>query len=111
MSKIAKISVIFGCISIAAFFLIVIEFIPLITRLLIGIRLPPEIHVLPENIIGGALVLIYYFGGWIFPSIGFILGIIGFFKPSAKKISLLGIGLSIIGLIGYIYIFWLLMPR
>jgi hypothetical protein len=70
----------------------------------ISFRFPPFWkNIVFQSEIIGWIAIIVLFLGWLFPLLGIILGITGL-KSQKKKLAIIGILLSLIGLIGYIYI-------
>jgi len=70
----------------------------------ISFRFPPFWkNIVFQSEIVGWIEVIVLFLGWLFPLLGIILGIIGL-SSQKKKLAIIGILLSLIGLIGYVYL-------
>ena len=49
----------------------------------------------------------WLFGGWLFATVGFILGIMGL-KYTRKKLAIAGVVLSVIGFVAFVYLYYVL---
>jgi hypothetical protein len=75
---------------------------------LISFRLSPFWKGIFSTEIMTWITLIFFYLEWILPLLGIILGIKGL-KSMKKNLAKLGIILSSCGLVGYIYIIWLIV--